>query len=493
MLEARLFAAALPALALASCARETATALDLKLTLTGGGSIDQVEIQSVLVGNATITLQDEQTRFPNPKRALHNDEVLTLWFADTAGGNAVTVTAVGRRCDQVVTPVATATATLVTGGSVEAGLVFDVASTPTCAGSGGAGGTGGSTGAGGQGGGAAGAGGAAGSGGAAGATGSGGGAGAAGRGGVAGGGAGTGGLAGAAGRGGTGGSAGAAGRGGASGQGGAAGAAGSGGAAGGAAGRGGAAGGIAGRGGSAGTGTGGAAGAGVGCATNPTNIFAKPQSPVTIASCGYNSIPGAGYQHVWTGTQGMNYAFVPTQLLQLASACGRCAEFTRTLGATSTRVTVTIIGDCNAASCGNGVELGAAAWQILAPNGEPQLPLAGETLMWRYVECPVPVAPDGQPERIRATVRQAADPTLGTAVKFLGQRYGITSVRATINGALVDLTRGNDNYWATPNNAPFGPASSSFSLTDVNARMVTANVSITQNEQTTSSQFPVCP
>ena len=54
--------------------------------------------------------------------------------------------------------------------------------------------------------------------------------------------------------------------------------------------------------------------------------------------------------------------------------------------------------------------------------------------MWRFVECPVPVGQDGQPERIRATVRQGADQAGGTAVKLLGQRYGITSVRTIIGG-----------------------------------------------------------
>ena len=364
---------------------------------------------------------------------------------------------------------------LVKGGSVVAELAFQVSPTPTC---GGAGGSGGASGQGGGSAGASGAGGVAG-----GAAGSGGVAGAAGRGGAAGGVAGSGGVAGAAGRGGAGGVAGAAGRGGASGQGGAAGAAG----------RGGAAGGAAGRGGSGGTGTGGAAGGSVGCATQPTSIIAKSMSPVTLASCGYNMNPNGGYQHVWTGARGDYAVFVPTQQLPLIGGCGRCAEFTRILGATTLKVTATVVGDCNAASCGNGVELSSAAYQILAPSNEPQLPLPGENLTWRFVECPVPVAQDGQPERIRATVRTAADPTRGTAIKLLGQRYGITSVRTILGGTTVDLTRGTDNYWSLPNNAPFGPQITQFMLTDTNTRTVSTDISVSLNEQTTSTQFPVCP
>ena len=189
----RLLAAVLPALALASCARETATALDLELTFSGG-VIDQVEIQAVTLDGVTVGLQNESTLFPTPARVLRNGEVLTLWFAATEAGKEAMVTAVGRRCGQVVTPVVTtAPRRLVKDASVEAELAFQVTATPTCGGAGGAGG-----GAGGRGGGA----GAAGQGGAAGATGSGGAAGTAGSGG------GAGGVAGAAGRGGAGGVAG---------------------------------------------------------------------------------------------------------------------------------------------------------------------------------------------------------------------------------------------------------------------------------------------
>src|SRR5688572_7648621 len=95
-------AAALPVLAVASCARDKATALDVELALTGG-SVDQIEIQGVTLDGTPVVLQDEQTRFPNPARTLRDGEVLTLWFADTAVGKSVAVTAVGRRCDQVVT------------------------------------------------------------------------------------------------------------------------------------------------------------------------------------------------------------------------------------------------------------------------------------------------------------------------------------------------------------------------------------------------------
>jgi hypothetical protein len=203
--------------------------------------------------------------------------------------------------------------------------------------------------------------------------------------------------------------------------------------------------------------------------------------------------PNDGYQLVWTGTQGTNYAFVSPAQLPLINGCGRCAEFMRTLGTNTYRVTVTIVGECNATTCGNGVELSSAAYQILAPNGEPSLPLPGDSLMWRFVECPVPGAPDGQPERIRASVRTGTDVTMANGIRFLGQRYGIASVRTIINGTTVDLIRGTDNYWAAPNNAPLGPQIVQVTLSDTNNRQVTTSVLIQQNEQTTSVQFPVCP
>jgi hypothetical protein len=488
-------AVVLPLLALVSCSRETATALDLRLQIRGG-SVDEVEIQQVTLDGAPIQLTGELTRFPSPPRALRDDEVLTLWFADSADGKQAVVTAVGRLCGQAVTaPVTTQAQRLAKDRSVEVTLDLQVTATPNCGG-GGAGGAGG--GAGGAGGGAGGTGGgAAGAGGQGGSTG---GAGAAGRGGAAGGGAaGAGGAAGgAAGRGGAGGQAGAAGRGGVGGQAGAAGAAG-------AAGRGGAAGGVAGaggRGGAAGGGAGGGAGASVGCATPPLSIFAMPVAPLTVqSSCGYARTPTDGFQHVWTGTGGNLYALVPLDQLVTHYACGRCAQFTRVLGVNTLSVTVTVVGECDATQCANGVALSEAAFTALGGSGQSALPLPGDTLTWRYVECPVPIVPtgsiwEGQPERIRATVRtMVPDMTRGTAVKFLGQRYGIASVRTTVSGAnQVDLIRGNDNFWSVPNNGSFGPGMWSFTLFDANNRMVSASqIQITPDEQVTSVQLPVCP
>ena len=204
--------------------------------------------------------------------------------------------------------------------------------------------------------------------------------------------------------------------------------------------------------------------------------------------------PVGGYQHAWTGTEGTYFALVPTQLLLVDNGCGRCAQFTTNLGGMLTSVTATVVGDCPTGQCGNGVMLSQPAYTVLGgPNNPPQLPLPGQLLTWRYVECPVSVASDGQPERIRATMRTGTDVTRANAVKFLGQRYGITSVRTTVNGALVDLQRGTDNFWVTPNNALLGPGQATLTLTDTNSRAINASLPIVLSEQVTSVQFPVCP
>jgi hypothetical protein len=79
----------LPVLAgLLGCSRESTTALDLALDVTG--YITEVEIQAVEVGGTPLDLSDEQRRFPSPPRDLDDDDVLTVWFADTAGGKNVT-------------------------------------------------------------------------------------------------------------------------------------------------------------------------------------------------------------------------------------------------------------------------------------------------------------------------------------------------------------------------------------------------------------------
>src|SRR6188474_1505463 len=83
-----------------TCSRDTATALDLRLALTG--DIDEVELQRVTIDGAPVDLTDEKTLFPASPRPLKDGDVITLWFADSAGGHMIAVTAVGRRCGQVV-------------------------------------------------------------------------------------------------------------------------------------------------------------------------------------------------------------------------------------------------------------------------------------------------------------------------------------------------------------------------------------------------------
>ena len=89
----RLFAAVVAVLALASCARDKATALDLKLMPTGGTSTRWRSRPSCSTASRSFCRESRHC-FQTPARALRDGEVLTLWFGDTAVGKRATVTAV---------------------------------------------------------------------------------------------------------------------------------------------------------------------------------------------------------------------------------------------------------------------------------------------------------------------------------------------------------------------------------------------------------------
>ena len=70
MFAVRVFTAAFPVLALASCGREAGeTALDLGLTLTGG-SIDRVEIQNAPIDSDRVDLQRRTDEDSQPSARL---------------------------------------------------------------------------------------------------------------------------------------------------------------------------------------------------------------------------------------------------------------------------------------------------------------------------------------------------------------------------------------------------------------------------------------
>jgi hypothetical protein len=511
-----------------SCGKDRTTALDLRLDVTG--AIDQVRIDAVTLDGRPVSLTGEPTLFPSTPRTLETSDVLTIWFADTADMKTVTVTATGRLCGKDATAqVTTAQHTLLKGQSVEATLALANDGTSCATGDGGAGrgGAGGVAGAGGTGGtgtgGSAGTGGVAGTGGTSGTSGSSGAGGASGIGGVAGTGmAGTGGVAGSIGGGGRGGSTatpgtgGAAGRGGTTGTGGAGrgGTTGSGGTAGsgpGSAGRGGTTGsggtagsgpGTAGRGGSSGTaGTGGAAGRGGttgtggipgGCADAPADAKAQAaglaQSPTT---CGY-PLNGTSVQYTNTGPD--NFALAGPVAFANGANCGRCVELVYTVGTSVNRVTTTIVGACDAAQCPDqnsaSFGIGPAAFQLLTPNIQSQIPTPGTTLTYSFVPCP---ATANQP--ILADIKVANG--VATSVLFVQQRYGIKSV--TLEDASTAQTypmaRSNDAYWYPPSGTLLS-ASPRFHLTDVNNAMVTSPILPLANVvpfAPTNVQFPVCP
>jgi len=261
-------------IAVVSCEGDSRTTLDVRLILTG--SIDQVEVRTVLVDGTPLDLTGEQKLFPATPRMLVTGEVLTIRFADSAGGKVVTVNAAGLQCGQAVTDAATTLPrTLTAGQSAAVDLALAVIRTAGCdggvdgpAGSGGAGGRGGVGGSAGGQGGTAGTGGIGGTSGVGGTTGAGGIGGTGGAGGISARG-GTGGVAGSGGVAGIGGTTGTAGRGGTGGAG-AAGASGTGGSAAGTGGRG---------------GTGGGATGGTGGTTKPNGQPCAGGAECTSGNC----------------------------------------------------------------------------------------------------------------------------------------------------------------------------------------------------------------
>jgi hypothetical protein len=498
----------------AACAKDKTTALDVKVTVTGTGDLDQLNIDAIQVGTKNLDLTGEQTKFPAMARKLRNNDVVTIWFADSADMQSVVVTATGLLCGKTATaPASTQPTTLAKGQTVQTTLTL-VSNGTVCENDGGSGGAGGASGA---------------SGGAAGTSGggAGGNAGSAGTG--AGGMGGTAGVAGAAGGGGRGGTTGTAGTGGAAGRGGTTGTAGTGGAAGrggttgtagtgGAAGRGGTTGtagtgGAAGRGGTTGTaGTGGAAGrggttgtggAGATCGTTPIAATAQPgftQTGMAMTTCGY-PIAGAGAVQ-YIQPQGSDaWAVANSAVLSIPGIgnanCGRCVRIDRMMSGVPPRsVVVTLVGVCPDPVCQADstphFAIGPSTYTMLATQNEPSLPAgANETLTYSFVPCQVSA---NQTILANFKISGGAVPS----VLFVQHRYGIAS--ATVEdptvGQPVPLFRGNDGYWARSdgNSLPSGTIVPTFRLTDVNNSLVMFNNLPPTNTPpfaSTGQQFPL--
>jgi len=508
--------------ALASCGRDKVTALDLQMNPTG--SVDQIEITSIVVGGTELPLGSQERSFGMPPRLLTRSDVVTLWFLDSDDGKTVTVTVQGYRCMSALAgTVTTPPKTLSKGSTVIASVDITAPVVPTCpTGTGGRGGGGGGA----AGGGGSGTGGAAGSG----SSGSGGSAGTGGSSAGAGGGAGTGGSAGVTGTGGRGGSAGggaggssggaagAGGRGGAAGTGGAAGAGGRGGTTGGAGGAAGAAGrggtgGTAGSGGAAGAGarggtsggaggSGGAAGAGGAAACTPAvprmvqagRIAATPNGPF---SCGYPDLTVGSWHVATTIAGGYLYGTINNTDYANGPQCGRCIELTRTFsnGQPTRTTTFTVVGECGPNDqCGpntgrNQFMLGPTAFNQLGNAAEIVLGMDPSTEMLTARDIPCPFM---QGQSIYGTVHYTAG--VADGVLFTGNRYPISAVQAVRAGGNVTLVRDSSNIWRPGVGMTFPSMGTwSFLITDINGRTVTTTGLVGLNaEESTGVQNPVC-
>jgi hypothetical protein len=210
-----------------------------------------------------------------------------------------------------------------------------------------------------------------------------------------------------------------------------------------------------------------------------------------VTSCGY-TLSGGAPDYTLTGLDLV--ALANTTAYSNSANCGRCVELVRTAGANTYRVTVTVVGSCDAAQCSGpaalpGFGVTPTALQVLGANPQLQLPLTGETLTYSFVACPAPTNPP-----ILANVR--INTGAPGAVLFVRQRYGIKSVTLEDQavGQPIDLSRGNDNYWATasgvlPGSAPI------FRLTDVNNNVIMFSNILLINAPafaSTAVQFPTC-
>jgi hypothetical protein len=185
----------------------------------------------------------------------------------------------------------------------------------------------------------------------------------------------------------------------------------------------------------------------------------------------------------------------PTALVNNGANCGRCVELVYTAGSNTTRVTVTVVGLCDAAQCPNqnfpSFALNAVAFQTLTQNIQLQLPVSGTTLKYSFVPCPVVAN-----EPILANFNfNAGAPD---SVVFLQHRYGIAS--ATVEDPTVGqqfaMQRNSLGYWVpSPGGTLNLPGGVTVRLTDVNNKTLAfTNFSAsTQVYFSTNQQFPACP
>lgn len=259
-------------------------------------------------------------------------------------------------------------------------------------------------------------------------------------------------------------------------------------------------GGVAGTGGRSGSGGAGTGGAGMCVSAPPTDARTRSLGTTSVSptDCGYNGT-ATSLMYSWP-VNGTQFALATPDIYGNGAGCGRCVELVRSLtGNVLSRATVTVVGACDAARCPEptasfAVSSSANATLTLNAPLITSLPQIGETLTYAFVGCPVPMALDGQPERIRADFLLSGG-GIPNGVRFVGQRYGITSVSMGMMGVPgTPLAQANDAYWRLPNAEPFGTGAMTFSLVDTNQSM-TSFSQLLANPMPyvpTEAQFPTC-
>jgi hypothetical protein len=228
-----------------------------------------------------------------------------------------------------------------------------------------------------------------------------------------------------------------------------------------------------------------------------------PLNPGQLTSCG-NQVLGGAVQNIWTASD--YYALANPAAYPVnadgssGNNCGRCVELAYTTvggsGSTTSRVTVTLVGTCDAATCATLPNpnfptflLSQGPYQVLAPGTSASVPRSGETLTYSFVPCPVPTDANGQPQPMRA-ILTVNDPN---SVVFFQHRYGILSGTWSVNGQPpLPLTRVADGRWRPLNGGLFNSNSVTFSMTDVNQKTIGFTVAGSGNPVSVNAQFPTC-
>lgn len=158
-----------------------------------------------------------------------------------------------------------------------------------------------------------------------------------------------------------------------------------------------------------------------------------------------------------------------------SAVCGACVELTGPNGT----IRIRVVDQCPECQPGD-IDLSPQAFEQISP-----LDAGRVNISWQYVACDVsgPISyqfKDGSSQ-------------YWTAVQIRNHRYAIAKVETMKDGAYVEMTRADYNYFLLESGAGTGPYS--FRVTDVKGNVLedTNIASVEQGNVVGAGQFPPCP